>query len=124
MDRPKSVLRVIRGVAQIIHVSRSSCGMYGIRYLRVFDYVSVSSCATGPARESEVYPLRPQMARGKKTNTPITPIQPLSGDSAPLGVINTAATRGGNESHSRGGGGQVHKDTFPFKKTSKNPEGD
>jgi len=68
--------------------------MYGIRYLRVFDYVSVSECATGPARESEVYPKRPQME--KKTNAPITPIRLLSGDSAPLGVINTAATRGGN----------------------------
>ena len=28
--------------------------MYGMRYLRVFDYVSVSECATGPARESEI----------------------------------------------------------------------
>jgi len=37
--------------------------MYGIRYLRVFDYVSVSECATGPVRESEVYPERPQMEK-------------------------------------------------------------
>ena len=44
--------------------------MYGIRYLRVFDYVSVSQCATGPARESELYPERLQME--KKTNAPIT----------------------------------------------------
>jgi len=83
--------------------------MYGIRYLRVFDYVSESWCATGTVRESrgEVYPERPQME--KITNAPITPIRlgPLPGDSAPflLGVINTAATRGGNRSHSRGGGG-------------------
>ena len=46
MDRPKSIVRVIRGVAQTVLVSRlfvgSSSGMYGIRYLRVFDYVSVS----------------------------------------------------------------------------------
>ena len=34
--------------------------MYGIRYLKVFDYVSVSECATAPARESEVCPKRPQ----------------------------------------------------------------
>ena len=36
----------------------------------------------------------------KITNAPITPIRPLPGDSATLGVINTAATRDGNESHS------------------------
>ena len=47
MDRPKSVVsvRVIRGVATV-HVSRlfvgSGSDMYGIRYLRVFDSVSVS----------------------------------------------------------------------------------
>ena len=86
-------------------------------YLRVFEYVSVSECATGPARESEVDPKRPQME--KKTNAPITPIRPLPGDSAPLGV-NTTATRGGNGSHSRGGGGVVGKDTSPLKE--KNPE--
>jgi len=40
----------------------------------------------------------------KIINAPINPIQSLPGDSAPLGVINTAATRGGNGSHSRGGG--------------------
>jgi len=44
--------------------------MYEIRYLRVFDYVSLSLCATGPARESEVYPKQPQME--KKQNAPIT----------------------------------------------------
>jgi len=53
---------------------------------------------------------------GKKTNAPITPIRPLPGDSAPLGVINTAASRGGNESHSRGEGDPVHKDKSPLKK--------
>ena len=46
MDRPKSVVRVIRGVAQTVHVSHlfigSSSGMDRIRYLRVFNYVSVS----------------------------------------------------------------------------------
>ena len=41
----------------------------------------------------------------KITNTPITPIQPLPGDWAPLTVINTEATRGGNGSHSTGGKG-------------------
>ena len=72
--------------------------MYGIRYLRVFDYVSVSYYATGPVRESEVYPERPQME--KITNAPNNPIRLLPGDSAPLGVINTAATSGGEEIHS------------------------
>ena len=52
----------------------------------------------------------------KKTNVPITHIRPLSGDSAPLGVINTVEPRGVNESHSREGGGPVRKDTSPFKK--------
>jgi len=76
-------------------------------YLRVFDYVSVSQYATGPARETwnEVY--LDGLRWEKKTNTPITPIQPLSGDSAPLGVVNTVTTRGGNETHSRGGGGLI-----------------
>ena len=77
--------------------------MYGIRYLRVFDYVSVSECATGPVRESEVYPERPPQME-KITNAPITPIRLLSGDSSTLVVINTAATRGGEEICSRGVG--------------------
>jgi len=41
----------------------SSSGMYRIRYLRILDYVSLSARATGPARESEVYPKRPQMEK-------------------------------------------------------------
>ena len=44
MDRPKSVVRVVRGVAYTVHVSHlfigSSSDMYRIRYLRVFDYIS------------------------------------------------------------------------------------
>ena len=98
--------------------------MYGIRYLRVFDYVSVSWCATGPVWESEVYPERPQMEE-KKTNAPITPIRLLPSDSAHLVVINTksgeeyADTRGGEEIHSRGGEGPVRKDQFPVKKIQK-----
>jgi hypothetical protein len=56
----------------------------------------------------------------KRTNAPITPIRLLPGDSSPLVVINTAATRGGEEIHSRGGGGPVRKDQFPLKK--KNPK--
>jgi len=40
----------------------------------------------------------------KIINASIAPIRPLPGDSSPLGVINTAATRGWNWSHSRGGG--------------------
>ena len=64
-------------------------------------------------RESEVYPERPQMEK-KITNAPITPIRLLPGDSSPLVVINTADTRGGEEIHSRGGGGLVRKDTSPY----------
>jgi len=92
--------------------------MYGIRYLRKFDYVSVSQCATGPVRESEVYPERSQMEK-KITNAPITPIRLLPGDSSPLVVINTVVTTGGEEIHSRGGGGLVRKDTSPVKKNKK-----
>jgi len=91
--------------------------MHKIRYLRVFDYVSMSKCAAGPARESRVYPLE-TASDGKKQNAPSTPIQPLPGDSAPLRVIDTAANRGRNNSHSRGGGGQVRKDTSPIQKKS------
>jgi len=40
--------------------------MYGIRYLRIFDYISVSKCSTGPARESEVYSRRSQMGKTKE----------------------------------------------------------
>jgi len=36
-------------------------------------------------------------------SAPITPIRPLPGDSAPLGVINTAGTRGRNAEIRRGG---------------------
>ena len=48
----------------------------------------------------------------KGSFTPV-PIRLLPGDSSPLVVINTAATRGGEEIHSRGGGELVRKDTFP-----------
>jgi len=41
------------------------------------------------------------------------------GDSALLGVINTAVTRGENKVHSRGGGGPVRKDTSPKKQKQK-----
>ena len=58
----------------------------------------------------------------EKKNAPVTPIRLLPGDSVPLGVIDLAAVRGGNESHSRGGGGPVHKS--PSKKESKKPEGE
>jgi len=40
-------------------------------------------------------------------------IRQLPGDSAPLGVINTAVTRGGKEVHSRGGGGDRSARTNP-----------
>jgi len=100
--------------------------MYGIRYLRVFDYVSVSECATEPVKESEVYPERPQME--KITNAPITPIQLLPDYSSPLVVINTAATRGGKEIYSRGRGGTgpqgpiLLKKKIQKKKKSRNPQ--
>jgi len=51
-----------------------------------------------------------------RTSAPITPIQRLPGGSAPLGVINTAVTRGRVEFRSRGGGGPVRKDQSLKKK--------
>jgi len=48
-----------------------------------------------------------------RTSAHITPIRRLPSDSAPVGVINTAVTRGKKEFHSRGGGGPVHKDQSP-----------
>ena len=54
------------------------------------------------------------------TNAPITPIRLLSGNSSPLVVINTAATRGGEEIHSREGGGTGPQGPIPlFKKNPK-----
>jgi len=49
----------------------------------------------------------------KQTSAPITPIGRLSGDSAPLVVIDIAVTTGGNEVHSRGRGGLASKDQSP-----------
>ena len=80
--------------------------MYGFRYHRLFDYVSVSWCAIGPARENGFFPTRPQV--GKSETAPLSlPYDsgPLPGDSAPLNSINTAATRGGEEIHFWGWGG-------------------
>jgi len=99
--------------------------MYGIRYLRVFDYVSVSWYATGPARESEVYPRPPQIGGGK-TSALISPIQPLPGLST-IRWIEKEENRGGDESNSRGRGrndtsgtGYIEKKFKKFKK----PEGE
>jgi len=59
-----------------------------------------------------------------RTSAPITPIRRLPGDSAPLGVINTAVSRGGKEVHSRGGGGTGPQGPIPIKKKiqEKNPK--
>jgi len=51
-----------------------------------------------------------------RTSAPITHIQRLPGDSAPLGVINTTVTRGRKEFHYRGGKGPVRKDQSSLKK--------
>jgi len=64
----------------------------------------------------------------KKTNAPITPTRLLPGDSSNLVVINTAATRGGEEIHSTGGGGTGPEGGLPLlkkiqkKKKSRNPQ--
>jgi len=96
--------------------------MYGIRYVRVFDYFSVYQCATGPAREVEVYPGRPQMGKVKAAHIslpydhcPVTQ-HPEMKLKKRLSAINTAATRGGDEINSGGEGEPVRKDRFPVKK--------
>lgn len=72
-------------------------------------------CSTGPARESEVYPRWRQME--KRINAPMKPSRALPGDSAPLDIINTAATSGGNVFHSRGGWkGPFRTDTITVRK--------
>ena len=59
---------------------------------------------------------------GNRTSAHITPLRPLPGDSGPLGAINTAATTGGDEIHSRGGGRPVPRTDSPFQKQNpKNP---
>ena len=52
-----------------------------------------------------------------------TPIRPLPGDSAPLGVVNTAVTRGGAGIRSRGEGGRAARPRSPFKKKFQKPRG-
>jgi len=60
----------------------------------------------------------------RKDQRTYTPIRPLPGDSAPLGAINTAVTRGGAGIRSRGEGGPVPQGPDPKKKKSKKPEGE
>ena len=62
----------------------------------------------------------------KQTSPPITPIRRLPGDSAPLGGMNTAATKGGEEVHSRGEGGTGPQGPIPIKKKIQEikPEGE
>jgi len=59
MDRPKAVVGVIRGVASTVDVSCplwAGSGIYRVCYLKAIGsgYISMSQCATGPARERKV----------------------------------------------------------------------
>ena len=63
------------------------------------------------ARESKVYPERNQMGKKQPTHLSL----PYDHYLVAQYVIKIA----GNESHSRGGGGPVRKDTSPFKKIQK-----
>jgi len=80
----------------------------------------MSQCSTGLARERKVCPVSDGRIR---TSAPITPIRRLPGDSAPLGVIDTAVTRGRKEFHSMAGWGPVCKDQSLKKKSKKKTEG-
>ena len=82
MDRPKSVQRVIRGVAsrETINVNSLFVGKFWhVRHplsqsIRL--RLSVFSALLGPAMESQVYPPS-QSDETKKTNAHITPVRPL-----------------------------------------------
>ena len=94
MDRPKSIVGVIRGVTKTVDVScllSASSGIYGpgVRYLRAVGYFSLSQCATGPAMESRVC-------------QSVLLIRSLPGDSAPW--VQLTQQEVGNEVHSREGG--------------------
>jgi hypothetical protein len=57
----------------------------------------MSQCATGPASECSVGPVPrlPRMEKNKPAHLLLPyDVRPLPGDSAPLGAIETAATRG------------------------------
>jgi len=60
MDRPKSVVGVIRGVLYTVDISCllwAGSGIYAVCYLRAISYFSMSQCATWPARERKVCPV-------------------------------------------------------------------
>ena len=64
MDRPRTVLGGIRGVAQTVDISChlwSVSGIDGVRYLREIGYFAMSQCATGPVRERKICPRRSRM---------------------------------------------------------------
>jgi len=70
MDRPKSVVEIIRGVASTVDVRCllpvwAGSGIYRVRYLRAISFFSMSQCATGPARERKVCPRLSQMEENK-----------------------------------------------------------
>jgi len=60
MDRPKFVVGVIRGAVTFDKTVDVSCllcassGIYGVHFLKAIGNLSMSQCATGPARESRV----------------------------------------------------------------------
>ena len=71
---------------------------------------------TARARESGVYPKRPQM---KKKPTHLSLLYDHCLATQHPSVSNTAANRGGNGNHSRGGEGPVRKDISPEKKKTR-----
>ena len=100
----------------------------GICYLRAIGYFSMSQCATGPASECSVGPVPrlPRMEKNKPAHLLLPyDVRPLPGDSAPLGSIATAATRGGDEIQSTGGGRYrklEHRFPFNLEKSKKKRE--
>ena len=87
------------GAAQVVDVSHLlSSGIYGIYYFRAIDFFSMSQCARGMTRDSRIGPRRHRSGENKPA---ILLLPWLLGDSAPLGAINTAATRGGDEVQGR-----------------------
>jgi len=57
LPRAQSSMSPVFLFDQVLACTESATSPLPDRYLKVFDYVSVTDCATGSARESELYPL-------------------------------------------------------------------
>ena len=111
-----------RGVLLVL--SRGECICFTKRGVSPHDLITLVR-SSGRAATARSVAARHDGFGWKKINQrTFTPIRRLPGGSAPWGVINTAATRGGKEVHSMGGWGTGPQGPIPMKKNPKNPEGE